>query len=114
MKTIAINNNNDIYLTPSGNLAVKEDIEAMGDILVNKSQTVRGELQFDTEEGIDFMNTIFKSPSEPELFQAELIEQLENTDGVRNVYSYTSSVDNNVYSYTADIITDYGNITLNG
>ena len=48
MKTIAINENNDIYLTPSGNLAIKQDLSAMGDIFVNKAQTVRGELQFDT------------------------------------------------------------------
>ena len=27
MKTIAINENNDIYLTPSGNIAIKKDIE---------------------------------------------------------------------------------------
>lgn len=114
MKTIAINGNNDIYLTSSGSLAVKEDLEAMADILTNKVQTNKGELIYDTEKGIDFMNTIFNSPSEPELFQAELIEQLEDTDGVKNVYSYSSSVANNVYSYTADIITDYGNITLNG
>ena len=114
MKTIAINENNDIYLTPSGNLALKQDLEAMGDIFVNKSQTVRGELQFDTTKGIDFYNTIFNSPSEPELFQSELTEQLENTAETDRIYSYSSSINDGVYLYTADIITSYGNITLNG
>lgn len=114
MKTIAINENNDIYLTPSGNLATKQDIEAMGDIFVNKAQTVRGELQYDTEKGIDFYNTIFNSPAETEMFQSELVEQLENTEDTENVYSYTSKIDGEVYSYKAEIITAYGNITLNG
>lgn len=114
MKTAAINQNNDIYLTPSGNLALKEDLNAMGDIFINKSQTVRGELLFNTEKGIDFMNTIFNSPAEPELFQSELVEQLEDTEETESVYSYTSSVKEGVYEYTADIITTYGNITLNG
>ena len=59
MKTISINENNDIYLTPSGNISIKTDIEALGDILVNKTQTNKGELQFDEEKGIDFLNTIF-------------------------------------------------------
>lgn len=114
MKTVAINENNDIYLTPSGNLALKRDLEAMGDIFINKSQTVRGELQFNTEKGIDFLNTIFNSPSEPELFQAQLIEQIEDTDETQNVYSYTSNLKDGIYSYTADITTSYGNISLNG
>ena len=114
MKTIAINENNDIYITPSGNLALKQDLEAMGDIFINKSQTVQGELPYDTTKGIDFLNTIFNSPSEPELFQAQLTEQREDTEETDTVFSYTSSEKDGVYSYTADIITSYGNITLNG
>lgn len=114
MKTIAINENNDIYLTPSGNLAIKQDLAAMGDIFVNKAQTVRGELQFDSEKGIDFYNTIFNSPTEIELFQADLTEQLEDTEETDRVYSYKGSVNDGVYSYKAEVITSYGNLILNG
>lgn len=114
MKTIAINENNDIYLTPSGNISIKTDIEALGDILVNKTQTNRGELQFNEEKGIDFLNTIFNSPAEIEFFESELINQIEDTDNVQNVYNFESETKNGIYSYKADIITDFGNITLNG
>lgn len=114
MKTIAINENNDIYLTPSGNISIKANIEALGDILVNKTQTNRGELQFDEEKGIDFLNTIFNSPAEIEFFESELINQIEDTDNVQNVYNFESETKNGIYSYKADIITDFGNITLNG
>lgn len=114
MKTMSINENNDIYLTPSGNISIKTDIEALGDILVNKTQTNRGELQFDEEKGIDFLNTIFNSPAEIEFFESELINQIEDTDNVQNVYNFESETKNGIYSYKADIITDFGNITLNG
>lgn len=114
MKTISINENNDIYLTPSGNISIKTDIEALGDILVNKTQTNKGELQFDEEKGIDFLNTIFNSPAEIEFFESELINQIEDTDSVQNVYNFESETKNGIYSYKADIITDFGNITLNG
>lgn len=114
MKTMSINENNDIYLTPSGNISIKTDIEALGDILVNKTQTNRGELQFDEEKGIDFLNTIFNSPAEIEFFESELINQIEDTDNVQNVYNFESETKSGIYSYKADIITDFGNITLNG
>lgn len=114
MITIAINENNDIYLNSSNNLMTKTDINALADILTTKSQTNLGELLYDTTKGIDFLGTIFNSPSEPAFFQSELIQQLEDTENVQSVYSFTSNTQDNVYSYTAEIISDYGNITLNG
>lgn len=114
MKTISINENNDIFLTPSGNISIKTGVEALGDILVNKTQTNKGELQFNEEKGIDFLNTIFNSPAEIEFFESELINQIEDTDSVQNVYNFESETKNGIYSYKADIITDFGNITLNG
>ena len=114
MKTIAINDSNDIYLTPSGNLALKTDLAAMGDILVNKAQTNMGELIYDTEKGVDYFNTIFSSPCYPELFQSQLLSTLENTDQVLEVSDYEASVDNNVYAYSVNITTSYGEVALNG
>jgi hypothetical protein len=114
MKTIGINDNNDIYLTPSGNLAVKSDLEAMGDILVNKAQGNRGELQYDTEKGVDYFNTIFSSPCYPDLFQAQLVATLEDTDEVQKVSDYSAKIDGDVYSYSVNITTSYGEVALNG
>lgn len=114
MITIAINENNDIFLDTSNNLTTKTDINALADILTTKSQTNTGELLYNTSKGIDFLGTIFNSPAQTEFFQSELIQQLEDTDNVQSVYSFTSTKEKNTYSYTAEIITDYGNITLNG
>lgn len=114
MITIAINENNDIFTDSSNNLVTKKDIYAVADVLVNKSQLNLGELLYDTTKGVDYLGTIFNSPSEPAFFQSELIQQLEDTENVQSVYSFTSNTQDNVYSYTAEIISDYGNITLNG
>lgn len=114
MQTIAINSNNDIYLDSSGNLAIKTDIEALGDILVNKSQTNQGELLYNSESGIDFFNTVFSSPAYPDLFQNQLLNQLENTEGVERISNYQAKQENNTYSYTANIQTQYGEVILNG
>ena len=114
MQTIAINSDNDIYINSSGNLVVKSDLEAMGDILINKSQTASDELLYNTEKGIDFFNTIFASPYYPDLFQAELIKQLEDTDGVQKISGYEYREADGIYSYTVKVQTDYGTAVLNG
>lgn len=114
MRTIAINENNDIYLDASGNLVIKTDKEAVGDILVNKAQTNQGELLFNTEKGIDFFNTVFSSPAYPDLFQHQLLNEFENTEAVERIADYQADVKNGVYSYIADIQTEYGEVNING
>ena len=114
MKTIAINSNNDIYIDPSNNLVIKNELAAMGDILVNKCQTNLGELLFNAVKGIDFFNTIFSSPSYPDLFQNQLITQIEQTDAVERIESYKEEIQNSVYSYKTEVQTEYGEVSLNG
>ena len=114
MQTIAINSDNDIYINSAGNLVVKTDLQAMGDIITNKSQTNINELLYNTEKGIDFFNTIFASPYYPDLFQAEVTAQIEDTDAVQKITDFTSSESDGVFSYTAKIQTDYGVVALNG
>ena len=114
MKTLAINSDNDIYLDGSGNLAVKSGLKAMADIIVNKIQTNRGELMYNGGKGIDYFNTIFSSPCYPDLFQNQLISEIEETDAVQQVSSYDYKTENGVYSYTVKIMTDYGEAVING
>ena len=114
MKTIAINKENDIYLDANGNLAIKTDLEALGDILINKSETNKGELLFNQPKGIDFFNTIFSNPAYPSLFQNQLLNQLENTQSVIQINDFTAKTAKDVYSYTANIQSEYGELTLNG
>lgn len=114
MLTIGINNSNDIYLDNSNNLALKSDLEAMADIYTNKCQTNLGELRYNNEKGIDFFNTIFSSPAYPDLFQNEVITQLEETDETEKVTNFTPEINGDVYSYSVDIQSSYGKVSLNG
>lgn len=113
MQTIAINENNDIYLDNAGNLAIKSGLDAMGDIFVNKSQTLKNELLY-SDKGIDYFNTIFSSPAYPDLFQNELTNQLEDTEATVSVESFEAETQDNVFKYTAKIQTEYGELYLNG
>lgn len=114
MQTIAINDSNDIYTDNSGNLVIKKDLYAMGDIVINKSETNYGELLFNTDKGIDFFNTIFNSPSYPDLFQNQLLSEIKDTDKVIEITNYLAKINKNIYSYKTNIQTEYGDIILNG
>lgn len=114
MQTIGINEFNDIFIDNSNNLCIKKDLDAMGDIFVNKSQTVLGECLYDSDKGINFFNTIFDSPCYPDLFQNELITQLEDTEAVYEIKTFKDEITNNVYKYSVEIQTDFGKVALNG
>ena len=113
MRTISINENNDIYIDNSGNLAISQDLEAMGNIFVNKSQTLKNEMLY-SDKGIDYFNTIFSNPSYPDLFQNELTNQLEATEATISVESFEAETKDNVFKYSAKIQTEYGELYLNG
>lgn len=113
MQTIAINDNNDIYIDKSGNLAIKKDLEAMGDVFVNKTQTLKNELLY-SDKGIDYFNTIFSSPSYPDLFQNELTNQIENTESTISVDDFEGEIKDGMYKYQAKIQTEFGEVYLNG
>ena len=114
MKTLAINSDNDIFLDNSGNLAIAVDLKAMANIYTNKSQANLGELPYNTDKGIDFFNTIFSSPCYPDLFQNEVLTQLEDTEKTLEILNYTDEIKDDVYSYSVEILTEYGVIELNG
>ncbi len=46
MKTLAINENNDIFLDASGSLAFSQGKQACADIATNKTRTLYGEVLF--------------------------------------------------------------------
>ena len=114
MITFGINDNNDLFLDNSGNIAVKKDLAAMGDIYVNKIQTNKGEIFYNSEKGVDYFNTIFGEPCYPDLFQNDVISELKDTENTQKISGYTPEISNGVYKYTVNCQTDYGTVIING
>ena len=114
MLTLGINSNNDLYLTPQGNLGTKTDLEAMGDIFINKSQTNRGELIYNQDSGIDFFNTIFGEPCYLDIFQNQLISELEDTAETQKISDFTQEITKGNYTYSVNCQTTYGQLNLQG
>ena len=114
MKTLGINDNNDIYIDATGNITVKEDIYALADISKNKVLTNMGELQYNTPEGIPYFNTMFCDHPDVVLFQASIINTLEKTENIKKVSNFDYKQNGDVFSYTVTENTAYGDIKING
>lgn len=114
MQTISINENNDIYIDASGNLALTVDINALADISKNKALTTLGEPQFNQQDGIPYFETIFTDTPKIDLFQAALINSIENTENIERVSNFNYTQNNGVFSYTLTEQTTFGEIQLNG
>lgn len=114
MQTIAINQNNDIFIDSSGNIALKNDIEALADMSKNKVLETLGESQYNQLEGIPYFETIFCDTPKIDLFQAAVIQTTKNTEDVINVKDFNYTQNSGVFSYTVTIVSDFGDIQLNG
>ena len=114
MLTFGINNDNDLFLDSNGNIVLKKDAPALGDIYVNKAQTNRGELAYNTSKGIDYFNTVFGEPCYPDVFQNQLINELVETEETISVSGYSQTITDDVLNYKVNCKTSYGNIIING
>jgi len=114
MKTIATNNKNDIYINARGNIALVDDIDAMANISKNAVLTNSGELFFNIQNGISYMDTIFADKVNTDMFQANIVQALEGLDGVERISSFSFEILNGIFSYKVKIITEFGTVVLNG
>ncbi len=114
MKTIATDDKNDLYIDAGGNIAILNDIDALANISKNAVLTNAGELSFNKQKGIPYMDTIFADEANIDIFQASIIQTLESLDGVERVSSFSYSVDGGVYSYKVEETTEFGTVVLNG
>ena len=113
--TIAINKDNDIYLDGYNNIAMKSNINALNDIILNKIRTNLGELQFNSNLGIPYFTTVFSSVADIDLWQKFVTDSALSTPYVQQVTNFEREIsNNNKLSYSMTIITELGGMTVNG
>lgn len=115
MRTIATTSDvNDIYVDSVGNLAISQDSTAVGNIILNRIRTLQGELLLNTQEGIPYFDILYSSIPNLDLFKFYLRKTILNSDEVQKIKSLNMSIENNTLSYKCEIITNYGEMTING
>lgn len=92
--TIAVNEDNDIYLV-NGDIAMADGKDARAQIISAALRTRRGELQLDTERGVPYFETIFQSGSRYniQLWEAYVRKTVSEFDFVKSISSFVYDID---------------------
>lgn len=108
MKTLATNDNNDLFLGPDGNIVVASNIDAVLQACATATKAQLGEMVLNIDQGIPNFQTIWKNAVNVPQFEAYLRQTLEGVQGVTEVRQLTVTAQNNVVTYSATIVTIYG------
>lgn len=114
ISTIAINKDNDIYLDGSNNIAIKNNINAIADIVLNKARTNLGELQFNTNLGVPYFSLLFTNNPNIPLWQKFIEDSALSIDGVDEITDFQYEVNQNTLTYSMTIKTQFGSKIING
>ena len=113
-QTFAINNKNDIYLGPDGNLAIARNIVGVEQACQTATQAQLGEMILATLSGMPTFQTVWNGSPNLSIFQSYLRTAIITVPGVLAVVSLSTSVRSNKLFYSATISSIYGIFELNG
>lgn len=113
-QTLGINNDNDIYLNDSGNIALLSGIEAVADACRTISRAQLGEMVLTASQGIPNFQTVWIGVPNLRLWQSYLKNAIINVDGVQEIKNLEYETKENVLSYIITIKTTFGITQING
>lgn len=117
MTTLNQNAVNDIFVDgTTGDFSVAADKYAHAIILRDCIRTVLGELQYDTEKGVPYFDTVFAHPSFIGKWKTDVRGIVSSFDFVRRIISFDVDFrpEEHILNYTLTIETDEGTETIQG
>lgn len=113
-QTLAVDADNDLFLTPGGLLAQASAAPAVAQASAQAARTLLGEMVLDVTAGLPFFETIWAGVPNVARFEAALRQRLLAVPDVTGIVSLSSTLSGDRYAYVATLRTTYGPVTLNG
>lgn len=114
LNTIAVNDNNDIYLNNDNNLYIAYNLQAALQGCEQAAKTLLGEMVLNINQGIPYFQTIWVGVPNIQQYNSALRTAFFSVDGVIEVVSLITTQQSNTLSYTAIIRTIYGTGGIGG
>ncbi len=113
-RVLQVDGNNDIFIDPSGSLAVATGLQAVMDACAQAAKTQLGEMMFAVDEGVPNFAAVWNGAPNVNQFEAYLRRALLAVPDVLSVVAVTITTAGNVLTYQATIQTIYGPGAING
>lgn len=113
-KTFAVDENNDLYIGNDGNLAIVTGKEAVLQACASAAKAQLGEMLYAVNSGIPNFQTVWVGAPNIQQFEAALRKTLLSVNGVREIKSLVTSLNNDQLQYSAVISTIFGTGAING
>lgn len=85
---------NDLFVNPTtGDMGVVTDAAAIAQHVRQRLKTFLGEWFLDTEAGVPWLDELFGRPYDPALAESIVKEEVLNTDGVKEILSFSVGFD---------------------
>lgn len=112
MRIFAVDENNDMYIAASGQLAVNTALAALVQTCEHSMQSLLGEMVFSTGRGLPYREAVWSGAPNLRLFELSARRTLRNIEGVVAVDSLTYEARDNTLNYQATIRSSYGTFTI--
>lgn len=114
-QTLGINDKNDMYLGPDGNVVLLTGEPAVSGACQTASQAQLGEMIYAALSGIPNFQTVWVGVPNPAIFESYLRKTLSAVPGVVQVKSIAVTTNDNKLSYAAVIENEFGKeVTVHG
>ena len=113
MKTFAKDSDGNVIVDPvTHDIRTVDGVEAYAVIIGDAIRTVRGELQLDTERGVPYFETVFKSVNGIDIWKNDVRKRVLEFPFVKSIDSFDMSYANRKLEYTMCLTTDAGDVTV--
>lgn len=115
MKTFAKDSDGNVIIDAvTHDIKTVDGVEAYAVIIGDKIRTVRGELQLDTERGVPYFETVFKSVNGIDIWKNDVRKIVNGLSFVKSIVSFDVSWNplSRKLNYEMVVETDDGEVTV--
>ena len=113
MKTFTKDSDGNVIVdSVTHDIKTADGVEAYAVIIGDAIRTVRGELQLDTERGVPYFETVFKSVNGIDIWKNDVRKRVLECPFVKSIDSFDVSYANRKLEYTMRLTTDAGDVTV--